>query len=158
MAPGPARPALATARFLALALPAAMLVLGLVPGAARILGAAPDLAPLAARGVARAAALSTGVRLLALAFEATALVALFLLVRRQRRRPIGSLLDGLASGLAAWLFRGPVLVLAVAELTRLPTDPFWQAARLDLVALPAAGLAIGLLAHATGLGRGGDPS
>ena len=50
-------------------------------------------------------------------------------------------------GLAAWLFRGPLLVLAVATLTRLPVAPFWQLARVSLVALPAAGLVVGAIAR-----------
>ena len=39
-----------------------------------------------------------------------------------------------------------LLFLAVATLTRLPTAPFWQLARVGFVALPAAGLAIGAVA------------
>ncbi len=75
-------------------------------------------------------------------FEGVALVALFLLL--EGRSGLWWL-DGVARGLAAWLFRGPLLVLTVAALTRLPTEPFWQVARLALVAEPAAGLAIAAL-------------
>lgn len=130
-------------RFLALALPAAVLVLALTSFGAGALGLGPDLEPLAARGLARPGGLPFGLAALALAFEATALVALFLLVEGRSGWPVA---DGLAAGAAAWLFRGPLLVLAVAHLTRLPTEPFWQAARVELVALPAAGAAIGALA------------
>jgi hypothetical protein len=35
----------------------------------------------------------------------------------------------------------------VATLTRLPTVTFWQLARVELVALPAAGLAVGAIAR-----------
>lgn len=147
MSPAP----LPTARFLALALPTAMLVLALAGFAAETLGLGPDLAPLAARGIGRPGGLPTGVRALALAFEATALVALYLLVRG---RGAARLFDGVTAGLAAWLFRGPILVLSIAQLTRLPTDPFWQAARIELVALPVAGLAVAALARATRLDAG----
>jgi hypothetical protein len=133
-----------TLRFLVLALPVAALVLGAVDATAAALGLAPDTAPLAARGVARVAPLGRGLELAAILFEATALVAFYLLVARPGRSP---LLDGLAAGFAAWLFRGPLLVLAVATLTRLPTEPFWQLARVGLASLPAAGLAIGAVAR-----------
>jgi hypothetical protein len=130
-------------RFLALALPAALLVLAAVDAGAEALGLGPDLAPLAARAVARVEPLAPALRTAIVAFEAVALVALFLLIEGRSGSP---LLDGLAAGVAAWLFRGPLLVASVALMTRLPVAPFWQAARIGLVALPAAGLAIGLLA------------
>jgi len=131
-------------RFLALALPAAVLVLALVAFLGAELGAGPDLAPLAQRGVGRPQGLPRPAAALALVFEATALLALFLLIEG---RTGSGVLDGVVAGLAAWLFRGPLLVLTVAELTRLPTAPFWQTARLDLAALPLAGAAIGALAR-----------
>jgi len=131
-------------RFLALAIPAALLVLAAAAAGAAALGVAPDTAPLAARGVARAVPLPFELQLAGAAFEAVALVALFLLLEGRSGSP---LVDGLAAGLAAWLFRGPLLVLAVATLTRLPTDPFWQLARVSLVALPAAGLVVGAVAR-----------
>jgi hypothetical protein len=131
-------------RFLVLAVPAAALVLGAFAATAAALGLAPDAAPLAARGVARAEPLALPLALAGTLFEATALVAFFLLVARPTRSP---LLDGAAAGLAAWLFRGPLLVLAVASLTRLPVEPFWQLARVALVALPAAGVAVGAIAR-----------
>jgi len=131
-------------RFLALAVPTALLVLAAVAAAAATFGFAPDLGPLAARGVARPIPLAPSLVALGTLFEAVALVALFLLIEG---RSGSTLLDGLAAGVAAWLFRGPLLVLAVASLTRLPTAPFWQLARASLIALPAAGLAIGALAR-----------
>lgn len=131
-------------RFLALAVPLALLVLVAVDAGATALGWAPDLGPLAARGVARPLALPVTLGLLGVLFEAVALVALFLLVEGRSGSP---LLDGIAAGLAAWLFRGPLLVFTIASLTRLPTTPFWQAARVGLVALPVAGAALGWLAR-----------
>jgi hypothetical protein len=134
----------AVIRFLALAVPAALLVLAAVDAAAVALGLGADLAPLAARAVARIEPLSPLLQASIVAFEAVALVALYLLVEGRSGSP---LVDGLAAGVAAWLFRGPLLVASVALMTRLPVAPFWQAARVGLVALPAAGLAIGLLAQ-----------
>ena len=131
-------------RFLVLAVPAAALTIGTVDATARALGLGPDLAPLAARGVARTIPLGLPLELAGTLFEAVALVAFYLLVARGSR---SRLLDGVAAGFAAWLFRGPLLVLAVATLTRLPTAPFWQLARIGLVALPAAGLAVGAIAR-----------
>jgi hypothetical protein len=137
-------------RFLALAIPVALLVLALCGAGASAMGLAPDTHPLDERGIGRPEPLGPAVAIAGLAFEATALVALFLLVHGRT----GSLVyDGLAAGVAAWLFRGPLLVLAIAELTRLPVAPFWQLARVALVALPTAGLAVGTIARASGLGR-----
>lgn len=133
-------------RFLALALPGAVLVLALVPLALGAAGWAPDLESLEARGVARPQGLPAPEQGLALLFEGTALVALFLLVEGRATSPV---VDGVVAGLAAWLFRGPLLVVAVAELTRLPTEPFWHAARIALVALPAAGAVVGAVARWT---------
>lgn len=131
-------------RFLALALPAALLVLAVAGPIAAALGAGIDTEPLAARGVARPGGLEVRHQAAVLGFEATALVALFLLVEGKTR---SALLDGALAGLAAWLFRGPLLVVTIAAMTRLPTEPFWQAARAELVALPVAGLAVGLCAR-----------
>lgn len=133
-------------RFLILALPLAVLVLALAPVAAELAGAAPQTGPLALHGVARPIPLDLRTRALALGFEAFALIAFYLLVEG---RTASRLLDGAVAGFAAWTFRGPLLVLAVAELTRLPTAPFWQLARISLVALPLAGIAIGLVARLT---------
>jgi hypothetical protein len=134
----------AVLRFLALALPAALAALVAIDAAALALGFAPDAAPLAARGVARPEPLAPALQAAIVAFEALALVALFLLVEGRSGSP---LLDGLAAGVAAWLFRGPLLVAQIALFTRLPIAPFWQSARVALVALPVAGLAVGCVAR-----------
>jgi hypothetical protein len=133
-------------RFLALALPAALLILAVAGPIAAALGVGVDTEALAARGVGRPGGLDAGHLVAVLGFEATALTALYLLVEGKTR---SRLLDGLLTGFAAWLFRGPLLVVTVGALTRLPTEPFWQAARIDLVALPVAGLAVGLCASFT---------
>jgi hypothetical protein len=82
----------------------------------------------------------------ALAFEAVALLALFLLVWGRTPR---WWLDGLAVGASAWTFRGPLLVVAVAGLTRLPTAPFWQLARGALLLDLIAALTLAALARRT---------
>lgn len=128
-----------------LAVPLAVLVLALAVFVADTAGLGPDLAPLAARGLANPGGLPRGVGGAALAFEGVALVALYLLIEGRFGR---WWLDGLAAGLAAWLFRGPILVLAVAAIVRLPTAPFWEAARVALLADPAATLALAALARA----------
>lgn len=133
-------------RFVALALPLAMLVLvvgGWILGA---LGLAPDTTPLAARGVARPDGMPFRVEAAAAALEAAGLVALSLLLAGRTSR---WWLDGLACGLVAWIFRGPLLVLAVAELTRLPTSPFAGLARGALALDVAAALAVAALARLT---------
>jgi hypothetical protein len=132
-------------RFLLLAVPLAVLVLALAAVGADLVGYGPDLARLTAAGVARPEGLPRLHQAAALLFEAIALTALFLLL--DGRSGLWWL-DGIATGLAAWLFRGPLLVLTIAALTRLPTEPFWQVARLALVAEPAAGLALAALARA----------
>ena len=133
-------------RFLLLAAPILLLVFALGTAALTACGLAPDLAPLAARGVARPEGLPATIRWATWGFEGLALLALFLLVRGHTPR---WWLDGLAAGAAAWTFRGPLLVLAVAGLTRLPVAPFWQLARGALLLDLVAALALARLAHRT---------
>jgi len=131
-------------RFVLLAVPLAVLVLALSTFVADTAGFGPDLAPLEARGLAAAGGLPRGVGVAALAFEGVALAALYLLIEGRFGR---WWVDGLAAGLAAWLFRGPILVLAAAALLRVPTAPLWEAARVALFADPAATLAVAALAR-----------
>ncbi len=131
-------------RFVLLAVPLAVLVLALSTFAADLAGLGPDLSPLAAQGLARAGGLPRGVGAAAFAFEAMALTALYLMIEGRFGR---WWLDGLASGLVAWLFRGPILVLAVAALVAVPTAPLWEAARVALFADPAATIALAALAR-----------
>jgi hypothetical protein len=133
-------------RFLALALPLALLVLVLGGAALTALDLAPDTAPLAERGVGRPDGVPARVEFTARLLEAGALVALVMLLSG---RTSSWVLDGLACGLVAWLFRGPLLVLAVASLTRLPTAPFAELARGALALDLAAALAVAALARAT---------
>jgi len=133
-------------RFVLLAVPLAVLVLALAIFAADSVGLGPDLAPLAARGLANPGGLPRGVGAAALVFEGISLAALYLLIEGRFGR---WWLDGLAAGLVAWLFRGPILVLTLAALVRVPTEPIWEAARVALFADPAATLAVAALARAS---------
>ena len=133
-------------RFLLLAAPLLLLVFALGAAALELFGLAPDLGPLAARGVARPEGLPATIRLATWAFEGLALLALFLLLWGRTPR---WWLDGLAAGASAWTFRGPLLVLAVAGLTRLPVAPFWQLAKGALVVDLVAAFALALLARNT---------
>ncbi len=133
-------------RFLFLAAPLLLLVFALGAAALELVGLAPDLAPLAARGVARPEGLPGSLSWAAWAFEGVALLALFLLLWGRTPR---WWLDGLAAGASAWTFRGPLLVLGVAGLTRLPMAPFWQLARGALVVDLVAALALAVLARFT---------
>lgn len=134
-------------RFLVLALPLALLVLAAGGWLLATLGMAPDTGPLAARGVARPGASGfDGYALAAAALESTGLVALTLLLAGRTTR---WWLDGLACAGVAWLFRGPLLVLAVSSLTRLPAAPFAELARGALALDLAAALALAALARLT---------
>jgi len=133
-------------RFLALATPLLLLLFAAGTAALARFGLAPDLGPLALRGVARPEGLPDGIQLAAWGFETLALLALFLLVWGRTPR---WWLDGVAVGAAAWTFRGPLLVLAVAGMTRLPVAPFWQLARGAFVLDLVAALALAALARAT---------
>ncbi len=133
-------------RFLALAAPLLLVSLALGTLALDAAGLAPDLGPLAARGVARPEGLPGAILFASWGLEALALLALFLLVWGRTPR---WWLDGIAVGASAWTFRGPLLVLAVAGMTRLPVAPFWQLARGALILDLVAALALAALARAT---------
>jgi hypothetical protein len=134
-------------RFLALALPLALLILAAGGWLLATFGLAPDTGPLAARGVARPGASGFDRHALAAAaIEGVGLVALTLLLAGRTTR---WWLDGLACAGVAWLFRGPLLVLGVASLTRLPAAPFAELARGALALDVAAALALAALARVT---------
>jgi hypothetical protein len=133
-------------RFLFYAAPLLLLLLVFAPPALELAGLGPDLGPLETWNVARPEGLPGPLRLAAHAFEALALLTLFLLV--WGRTPSWGL-DALAVGASAWTFRGPLLVIAVASLTRLPTAPFWQLARAALAVDLAAALLLALVARRT---------
>jgi len=110
-------------------------------------GLAPDPSPFLALGIARAR-LPGHLVLGGWLLETLGLVALYLLVRGRSGR---WWLDGLATGLVAWIFRGPLAVLSALALAELPRRPFWEAARLTLLLYPAAGLLLAAVAERSNL-------
>ena len=82
--------------------------------------------------------------------ESLGLTALFLLIQG---RSGSGLLDGLATGWIAWIFRGPVLVLTLERWSRLPRTPWWPLAQRWFVLYTTCGLVLALVAQRTGLSR-----
>ena len=111
-------------RFLLFALLLLLLVQAGCALAGDLLGFAPDVRALTGRLQAPRHVPPT-VQLAAWLLEATALLALFLLVQG---RSGAWWLDGLASGWIAWVFRGPLLVFAAVTLGGLPRAPWWELA------------------------------
>ena len=84
------------------------------------------------------------------ALEAIALSALFLLVQGRG----GSWwLDGLLTAWMAWIFRGPVLVLSVAQVLGRGRDPWWDMSLRWLVLYSLCGLLLAVLARRLGVRR-----
>jgi hypothetical protein len=137
------------ARFVFFALPLLLLVLGATAFAAEAIGAtAPGLpapASLWREPVSGRLLLSTWV------LEALGLVVLFLLVQSRGEGSVAA--DGLATAGIAWLFRGPVLVLTAAAVTRLGREPWWTLSLQRLAAYLVSGLVLALLARHVGLRR-----
>ncbi len=129
-------------RFLLLAFLVLLLGLGLAPFAVGALGLAPSAAPLAWAGVA-AGRLPGALQVGAWALDALALLVLVLLFRG---RGGGWFFEGLAAGLLAWVFRGPLTLLSVVALAHLPREPWGQQARIALVLYPLLALAASALA------------
>lgn len=130
-------------RFLVLAIPLALLTIGLFSFGAETLGfeTGPSLGP----GEALPAFYVVGAWLL----EAMALSALFLLVAG---RTATVWLDALFAALAAWVFRGPLLVLTVVSVTRRTAEALWRASLAWLVLYVLLGLLLAWLARRTRLG------
>jgi len=76
--------------------------------------------------------------------EATALTALFLLIQG---RGGGWWMDGLLTAWIAWIFRGPVLLLTVAELQGGRGEPLWNLTLRWLLIYSICGLLMALLAR-----------
>lgn len=82
--------------------------------------------------------------------EALALTALFLLIQGRA----GSWwMDGLTTGWVAWVFRGPLLVLAVAGAAQLPPGPWWQMALRWWILYSLCGLLVAGVARRMRLAR-----
>jgi hypothetical protein len=138
-------------RFLVLALPTLVLVMALFRSGVEALGRTPALLS-AAPDLRQRWVVVIGTWLL----EALALAALYLLVQASG----GSrLLNGLLTGWIAWVFRGPLLVVAVVTLAGQPAGPWWSMAFSWWVLYTVCGLLLGLVATASGLriGPAADP-
>ena len=137
-------------RYLILAVPLLVLTLAIIAFAQEQLsGGARQRAVTALSG--RPLALPPGSYLLATwVLEAIGLTALFLLVQR-RGRPWW--LDGAMTGGIAWVFRGPLLVVTVVGLARVPRAPWWSLSVGWLVAYLLCGLVLARLALALEIER-----
>jgi hypothetical protein len=93
------------------------------------------------------------VRLATWALESLALSTLFVLVHG---RGWGGV-SGLLTGWIAWVFRGPLLVMAVAGHAGLPPAPWWSLAFRWWVLYSLCGLLLGVIAAMTHLGREAEP-
>ncbi len=133
-------------RFLVLALPALVLVMAVFRSGVEALGRAPVLLG-AAPDLRQRAVVVVGTWLL----EAFSLAALYLLVQGSG----GSrLLNGLLTGWIAWVFRGPLLVIAVVTLAGQPAGPWWSMTFSWWVLYTICGLLLGVVAAASGLKPG----
>ena len=128
-------------RFVVLALLVALLLLAVAEVAARAV-VPVSTASLAESGLAPGA-LPAPLRLGAWILDAAALTVLVLLLSGRGR---WWWFEGLAAGLLAWVYRGPLATLSTLAIARVPKEPFWQAARTELVVLPLVGLVLGGLA------------
>lgn len=139
-------------RFLLTAVPLLLVLMAVFALSMGVFGLGPDLSDLARHGVKRGDSLPLQVRLGGWVVESLGLTALFLLIQGRS----GSWwLDGLVSGLIAWLFRGPVLVLTVVSMSRLPADPWWPMSLRWLALYIACGLSLAIVARRQGLERTG---
>jgi hypothetical protein len=137
-------------RYLALALPLLLLLLGLASFAAEQVAGPLDTSGLTRLGVLRQAPLPGLVILGGWLIEGLGLTALFLLVQGRSGR---WWLDGLVTGWIAWIFRGPLLVVSLAALTRLPREPWWSMTVRWWLVYPLGGLLLAALARALRLQR-----
>jgi hypothetical protein len=133
-------------RFLVLALPTLVLVMALFRSGVEALGRTPAIES-AAPQLPRMWLVIVGTWML----EALALTALYLLVQASG----GSrLLNGLLTGWIAWVFRGPLLVVAVVTLAGQPAGPWWSMTFSWWVLYSVCGLLLGVVAAAAGLQPG----
>ena len=101
-----------------------------------------------------AADLPGWVRLATWALEALGLSTLFVLVHGRE----WGWVSGLLTGWIAWVFRGPLLVVAVVGHAGLPPGPWWSLAFRWWVLYSLCGLLLGAVAAAVGLGREAEPA
>jgi len=130
-------------RFLLFALPLLILAMALFNFALEAFGLAPDPALLARLGGAGSHNLPSWVVLATWGLEALGLSTLFLLVRRPGRE----MTDGLLTGWIAWVFRGPLLVVAVVGFGGVKPGPWWSMAFSWFILYSLCGLLLGVLAQ-----------
>jgi hypothetical protein len=132
-------------KFLIFSIPLLILAMALFQFALEELGKAPDPATLSPGS---SGTLPAWVALATWGLEALSLSALFLLVyNRSGLR----MLSGLLTGWIAWVFRGPLLVVAVVGLAGLPASPWWGMAFSWWILYSLCGLLLGGAAAAAGL-------
>jgi hypothetical protein len=132
-------------RFLLFSLPLLVLTMALFHFVLEAFGLDPDPARLA-RGAAPV--LPAWMTLGTWCLEAVGLAALFLLIQG---RGGWRWTTGLLAGWIAWVFRGPLLVLAAVGLGGLPPGPWWGLAFSWWILYSLCGILLGLLAAAAGL-------
>lgn len=132
-------------RFLIIALPLLLLTMALFRFAQEMLRMAPDAALLSRGG---APSLPHWVMLGTWVLESLGLAALYLLVQGRGGRRLTS---GLLTGWIAWVFRGPLLVVAVVALGGLPPGPWWSLAFSWWILYSLCGLLLGSVAAVVGL-------
>lgn len=121
-------------RFLALSIGLLILVMALFQFGLAALGWLPPGAP---------ASPPPRVQMGAWGLEALGLAALFLLIHREEGK---AWLSGLLSGWIAWVFRGPLLVVAVAA-AGLDPKPYWAMTFRWWVLYSVCGLALAALSR-----------
>jgi hypothetical protein len=132
-------------RFLLFAFTSLLLLIALFNLGVEMVGAAPDLGPMIGWREGRPG-LPGAFVLASWALESLALTALFVLVDGD---PRSRWLSGLLTGWMAWVFRGPLLVLAAAGFGRLAAGPWWRLSLRWFLLYTLAGLLLALLARLT---------
>lgn len=138
------------ARFLAIALPLLFLLMAIFAVATAVPALGPPMDDLARRGLERREPLPLPTAAGGWLVETLALTGLFLMIQGRG----GSWwLDGVMTGLVAWVFRGPILVLSVVSLSRLGSDPWWPMSLRWLLLYVVCGLTLSLVARRQGFAR-----
>lgn len=140
----------ALARFLFIALPILVVVMGLFSFGLVAFELMPPMDELARLGLERTRALPIQVLAGGWLIESLALTALFLLIQG---RSGAWWLDGIVTGLIGWVFRGPILVLSVVSWSRLGSSPWWPMSLRWLVLYLICGLVLAIVARRVGVER-----
>lgn len=131
-------------RFLVFSIPLLLLTMALFHFSLDALGKAPSPAALSR---VSAGELPSYALLGSWFLESLGLAALYLLINGRA----GRLLAGLLTGWIAWVFRGPLLVVAVVGLGGLPAGPWWSLAFSWWILYSLCGLVLAGVAAASGL-------